>query len=445
MRAVWAVWLLMAAQAAAQGVANYREIEGGLSEDELGKRFAAQLKAADLFEGDAELFKRLLKRWQQQPPSERTKQRLRELLSEQNLTPEQLRSLQERARRMLGGARPPKIVPPKIDPQPGVGGNPGAAPVRPPIGSPRPRPKTPAAPDELERQERDRLFRGLTEIEPKDITPPKKREGASGQPVTPLDADRPQEQAEEPKNPEVEKTGERWKKTLEDWLGGPVDDIMPEFDEMFEGLFDDDALNRLGLSDAFADLGDWGGDFGDLGSWLGERLDPSDFDGPSVSGFDLPSVGGGGYDSLPDISGGGSPLSNPWIPAAVLGGIALIVVAVAFAVRGPVESTPAGVAAGKRGLGPWPVDPRRVRTAGELITAFEYLAMLKCGESARSANHLEVGDRLAAVTPSAADDARALAGLYEQARYTPAGRKLPAGDVERGRRHLLALTGAAGS
>src|SRR5439155_22474284 len=47
----------------------------------------------------------------------------------------------------------------------------------------------------------------------------------------------------------------------------------------------------------------------------------------------------------------------------------------------------ANVAATRRRLGPWPLDPGRVASRAELIRAFEYLSLLRCGEQARSWHH----------------------------------------------------------
>ena len=45
-------------------------------------------------------------------------------------------------------------------------------------------------------------------------------------------------------------------------------------------------------------------------------------------------------------------------------------------------------------LGPWPVDPQRIRTREELVRAFEYLALLSLGPDARNRHHRDLAQRL---------------------------------------------------
>jgi hypothetical protein len=96
-------------------------------------------------------------------------------------------------------------------------------------------------------------------------------------------------------------------------------------------------------------------------------------------------------------------------------------------------------------LGPWPVDPSKVATRGELIQAFEYLALLQLGQEARSWNHLDIADGLGGeAEPETAPRRRAaegLAALYEQARYAPAADPLPEGELAAARRDLCLLAG----
>jgi hypothetical protein len=101
-------------------------------------------------------------------------------------------------------------------------------------------------------------------------------------------------------------------------------------------------------------------------------------------------------------------------------------------------------AAGWR-LGPWPVQPGAVSTRGDLVRAFEYLALLCLGPAARTCHHLELGQRIgnqpAVDADRHRDAAHELARLYEQARYTPDEEPLSAEDLARARRDLSYLAG----
>jgi len=91
-------------------------------------------------------------------------------------------------------------------------------------------------------------------------------------------------------------------------------------------------------------------------------------------------------------------------------------------------------------LGPWPVHPGQVSTSEQVIQAFEYLALLKLGNLARTANHRGIAARLGA-TPERRRAAEGLALLYEKARYDPLAGKLPMSDLAAARRALCFLAG----
>jgi hypothetical protein len=97
-------------------------------------------------------------------------------------------------------------------------------------------------------------------------------------------------------------------------------------------------------------------------------------------------------------------------------------------------------AAGRRPLGPWPLDPARVASRAELIRAFEYLSLLRYGEPARAWNHRAIAERLGGSVDARRDAAEQLAALYEQARYTPMTGGEPDWTAARG--PLLTLAGA---
>ena len=99
-------------------------------------------------------------------------------------------------------------------------------------------------------------------------------------------------------------------------------------------------------------------------------------------------------------------------------------------------------------LGPWPVRPEAVATRGDLVAAFEYLALLCLGPAARTCHHLELGERIGEQPAADAERRRAAASslsrLYERARYTPDQEPLPGEDLRRARRELAYLAGARG-
>jgi len=91
-------------------------------------------------------------------------------------------------------------------------------------------------------------------------------------------------------------------------------------------------------------------------------------------------------------------------------------------------------------LGSWPVDPAHVATRSQLIEAFDYLALLKLGQKARSWNHRAIARQLVAAT-SNTSAVEELTGLYEQARYTIGPDPLSPSDQSAARRHLCLLAG----
>ncbi len=89
-------------------------------------------------------------------------------------------------------------------------------------------------------------------------------------------------------------------------------------------------------------------------------------------------------------------------------------------------------------LGPWPVDPRKVATRGQLVQAFDYLALLVLGTDVRSWNHRAIARKMleTKLPPQAVEQ---LAHLYEAARYTAGPEPLPLNDQTAARRYLCLL------
>lgn len=94
----------------------------------------------------------------------------------------------------------------------------------------------------------------------------------------------------------------------------------------------------------------------------------------------------------------------------------------------------------QRVLGPWPLDPARVASRVELIQAFEYLSLLRCGEPARSWHHRAIAECLSGSEAGRREAAARLAELYEQARYAPANGGEPDWSTAREPLSLLAET-----
>ncbi|HVS37064.1 MAG TPA: hypothetical protein VMS17_16000 [Gemmataceae bacterium] len=163
-------------------------------------------------------------------------------------------------------------------------------------------------------------------------------------------------------------------------------------------------------------------------SWLSQRWKSSPDVG--LSGWNT----GGAASTWP--SAGGS-VDGPMDGILWIAALALLIAA------GWTAVAAARRRAGRKGArpwsaGPWPVRPSQVSTRGDLIRAFEHLAYLLLGPSARSLNHLDVAARL-----SRSGAADRLAHLYEQARYAPPDEALPDQELTAARGDLAALAGAA--
>jgi hypothetical protein len=111
-----------------------------------------------------------------------------------------------------------------------------------------------------------------------------------------------------------------------------------------------------------------------------------------------------------------------------------------------VRQARAGLARAWR-LGPWPVRPADVSTRADLVRAFEHLALLCLGRSARTCHHIELARRIGEQPAGEPDRRRAaaasLARLYEEARYAPDDGPLPADRLAGARRDLGYLAGVA--
>jgi hypothetical protein len=140
--------------------------------------------------------------------------------------------------------------------------------------------------------------------------------------------------------------------------------------------------------------------------------------------------------SVPHFNGGRIDLSMA-LNAALFGLGVLVVVGIIWRFRGGRMA----IVGGGRGLGPWPLDPNRVASRDDLIRAFEYLSLLRCGESARTWHHRAIAESLGGTQSERRTAAERLAALYEQARYAPTSGGEP--DWTTAREPLTLLAGAS--
>ncbi|MFQ3593445.1 MAG: hypothetical protein SNJ82_09715, partial [Gemmataceae bacterium] len=98
-------------------------------------------------------------------------------------------------------------------------------------------------------------------------------------------------------------------------------------------------------------------------------------------------------------------------------------------------------------LGPWPVSIAAIRKREQLVQAFEYLALLRLGRSARTRHHRDLATHLAQLPDLDSENrtaaAHELAELYALARYAPEGHNLSEAEYEQARRNLQRLAGEA--
>ena len=119
--------------------------------------------------------------------------------------------------------------------------------------------------------------------------------------------------------------------------------------------------------------------------------------------------------------------------------IVLIVIGAAiwFYYLKPVKTAPMPVIE----LPPPPVDLSNLATREDVILAFEYLSVTKCGSEARNWHHNEIAEKMAQLADS--DAASGLARLYEKARYAPSNELFTDADLAAARLNVRALSGEA--
>lgn len=174
-----------------------------------------------------------------------------------------------------------------------------------------------------------------------------------------------------------------------------------------------------------------------------------------VSDWKFPDLGLGGgkrrrgnhLDWVPAAPGAASPswprvgsMGDSWLPVILFG----LIAAGALVLWWLWPKLTAAREDGPRplpGLGPWPVDPRRVTDRDALVRAFEYLSVLLCGQGVRTWNHVTIAAALERAVPRADALAEPLAKLYALARYTPADEPLPPAAIAEAREYLCELAG----
>jgi hypothetical protein len=149
-----------------------------------------------------------------------------------------------------------------------------------------------------------------------------------------------------------------------------------------------------------------------------------------------------------DFRAPGMPSGTAGVAAGALDAFQVLLIGLVIAAAGLVLWRMLGARAShadalRRGLGPWPLDPAHVATRSELIQAFEYLSLLRCGEKARAWHHRAIAACLGGTEAERRAAAGRLAELYEQARYAPDAVTLPGPAFTDARTHLTYLAGRA--
>jgi hypothetical protein len=171
------------------------------------------------------------------------------------------------------------------------------------------------------------------------------------------------------------------------------------------------------------------------GNWMFDNVRPRT--APRVGS--LPRLPSPSSSSVPRVSGGGLLRF-----VIVVAAIALLLF-VAWKSRGLWAGALMRGRSSEWRLGPWPVRPDQVSARGDLVAAFEHLALMCLGLPARTHHHLDLARQIAeqpSLDPDRRRDAAlTLARLYEQARYTPDDEPLSPQDVAAARRELGYLAG----
>ena len=225
----------------------------------------------------------------------------------------------------------------------------------------------------------------------------------------------------------LEKGLEGFAKNMDKWVDTPSGKSWAESMKKLATRAESGRASTADLGERTSALSKWMGKF----SGRSPNIQPPRLGNPS-----MPNVPRVGVPSGRSLAGSGSVL-------VVLLGVLLLAL-ILWRGREWLSSTRrAGRSSWQ--LGPWPVRPEDVTTRGDLVRAFEYLALLCLGPAARTCHHLELGRRIGGQPALDAErrreSAAVLSRLYERARYTPDREPLPGEDVRRARRELAYLAG----
>jgi len=208
-------------------------------------------------------------------------------------------------------------------------------------------------------------------------------------------------------------------------------DRSPEGEALRDAAMRDLANSDAGPSSGFVDFFK-GVANSDEAAWLAHNFKPPAM--PNVGGWSASPV----VSAAPSVGDSDGMLDGMiWVAVLALIGAA------AWMAYAAARRQTAAARSKDWAPGPWPVLPSQVSTRQDLIRAFEHLAYLCLGRTARTLNHLDVASRLGRSGEDRAAAAGRLAHLYEQARYAPPDEPLPADELTAARGDLTALAGAA--
>jgi hypothetical protein len=239
---------------------------------------------------------------------------------------------------------------------------------------------------------------------------------------------------------------ERWQASGTEWLNENMGKWLNSLDKYVDspaGKNWRDALGRVtrAYSENRFSAGGLSGRASRVPSWvtgLTGKLSHSMRSNAREARYTLPNRFGGSFRPS-------APSGNDTIKFLLLTLSAGVLLLVVFQLRQWARRRAEGLSVWK--LGPWPVQPGAVKTRSDLVKAFEHLALLCLGQSARTCHHLDLAEKLGK-NPSLdpvgnADAAKHLAHLYEVARYAPGTEPLSELEVNRARRELCLLAGVA--
>ncbi len=89
----------------------------------------------------------------------------------------------------------------------------------------------------------------------------------------------------------------------------------------------------------------------------------------------------------------------------------------------------------------WPVAPQLVSTREDVVKAFDFLSIAKCGSAAVNWHHRFIAETLSGQQPKQRDAVNQLAGLYEKARYAPVNEPFTESDLVAARTSLSQIAG----